>query len=113
MFAAYSTSRIEYIGKYHGRPQEHIVFTDHSFIDRNIVLHFYIISQNYLRRHHYILPDITVVTNYATRHKMTEMPDFSSISYLAALINYSSRMCKKIHQVKFFVETLRISTSQP
>src|SRR5205085_10152174 len=87
MFAYNSTSRIGDVGKNHRRPQEHIVFADHAFIDGYIILHFYICSQHHSGRYHYILSNIAAVTDLATRHDMTEMPNLYTLPYFRAFIN--------------------------
>ena len=83
------------ISKYTGRPQENIVFTNYSGINRYIILHFYIVSQDDLRRDHYILTDIAVRPDHTPCHNMTEMPDFRSFPNLTIFV-YNSRFMSKI-----------------
>src|SRR5689334_990065 len=46
MFATHRTSRVDDVGKYHRWSEENIIFADHSFIDRNIILYANIFSKD-------------------------------------------------------------------
>jgi hypothetical protein len=86
----YGAAGIDYISKNHGGAQEYIIVAGNACINRDIVLHLYVIAEHYLWRDNYILPDIAVFPNLAAGHNMGEMPDFGTISNYAAFINYSS-----------------------
>ena len=94
-FPVDGTPGIGNISKYTGRPQENIVFTSYSGINRYIILHFHIVSQDDLRRDHYILTDIAIRPDHTSCHNMTEMPDFRSFPNLTIFI-YNSRFMSKI-----------------
>src|SRR3990172_1088478 len=53
---------IVYIGKYHRRAAEHLVFQGHTFVYRDIVLDFTSVSYCHIRADDYVLADYTVLS---------------------------------------------------
>src|SRR5258706_9114926 len=95
IFSVYCTARICDIGKNHRWAEEYIVFADHSGVNGNVVLHFYIFAQQNFRRYNYILPDVASLANFTIRHDMGEVPDLCAFTYLAALID-DGRWMRKV-----------------
>jgi len=56
-------SRIEDIGKDHGRPAENIIFQGYTLIDRNVVLNLDVIAHSNIGADYHILPDFAVLSN--------------------------------------------------
>lgn len=63
------------IRKDHGRAEKNIVFTNHPGIDGHVILHFYIIAQDDLRRDHHVLTNVATRSDATTRHEVREVPD--------------------------------------
>jgi hypothetical protein len=89
------TSGIGNIGKYTTGTQKYIIITSNTGVNTHIILHFNIVSQNYAGADNYILANITGISNGSSRHDMAEMPNFGSLSYYAAFIDYSGFVRKK------------------
>ena len=68
VFSRNGASGINYIGKYSRWSQKHIVFTDHSGVNRHIILDFYAVANPDFRRNNHILAYRTLLPNGATRH---------------------------------------------
>ena len=70
--------------------EQNIIFTNHSFVNGYMVLHFYIIPQLNFCCYKYMLANGTIVTYFTSRHQVSEMPDFCSSTYYTSIINNSS-----------------------
>ena len=81
------TAWIVHVGEHHRWPQKHIVCTDDPRIQRYVVLHFDIFSQNHPISNKHVLSQNTLFTNYSTWHDMTEMPDFGARSNLGTRVD--------------------------
>src|SRR6185437_2283209 len=92
VFAIYGTAWVNYIGKYHRGPQEHIVLANYARIYRYIILHLNIIAQHHTRRYHYILSNIAIFAKGTIGHNVAKVPYFGSFANLAAGIYYCCRM---------------------
>jgi len=88
----YGTSRVFYIRKNHGWSQENLIFTDHSLVDRYIVLYFNIISKYYIIGNKNILSKIAIFTEHTAPHDMAKMPNLRPFPYAGSLINNGAIM---------------------
>src|SRR3954470_16214331 len=84
--SVHSTPGVGHVCKNTTRPQKNIILAYHPGVNRNIVLHFYIIAKHYLRTHYYILTQIAIFSNRAVAHYMAEMPYFGPLANVAALV---------------------------
>src|SRR5690606_27569211 len=98
------TSRIYDVCKNHGRTQKHVIITGHTSIDRHIVLHLNIFSQNDVWRDHDILSYITILTYLTARHDVGEVPDFDTSCYFSSVVNDGTIVHEIIilHRYKIF-----------
>lgn len=80
------------ISENHGRAQEHVVFTDDSFVDRDIVLHLDVVAEHDAVCNEYVLAEVAVFPNDGSRHDVAEVPYFTTCPNLGALINNGGRM---------------------
>jgi hypothetical protein len=72
---------VDNVGKYHGRPTEHIIFECHSFIDGDIILDFYSITNLRMWANDYVLTDPAVFPDPGVAQHMGHMPDRRAFPY--------------------------------
>ena len=80
-------SWVDHIGEDHRRSKENIVFTDHTGVDTDVVLHFNIFAKYHLWTHNNVLADVAVFTYDAVGHDVAEVPYFCSVAYLAIFVD--------------------------
>jgi hypothetical protein len=85
---------IDYVSKHHRRAKEHVILTDHTGINGNIVLYLHIATQANLGRNNHILPEVATLPYPAVFHDMSEVPDPASFSNRTTLVYYGCFMCK-------------------
>lgn len=82
-----SAARARHIRKNHGRAAEYIVSKLYSFIDRNIVLNFAVVSDFNTRRNKNILPERAVFPDFAAGTDVAEVPYPCSIANFGAVVD--------------------------
>jgi hypothetical protein len=93
IFAFYKGPGVDDVGKYHGWPQEYVIFANYSTVDGHVILDFDVIAQNYPGCYDHILTNVAVGTQLTAVHQMAEVPDFGSPAdmdvfiYIAGLVN--------------------------
>jgi hypothetical protein len=80
------TPRIDDIREYTARPQENIIIADHTFVDGDVILNFYIFTQDDSGRNDYVLTNVASLAQLGTGHNMAKVPD------LAVVTNARSRI---------------------
>ena len=92
VLASYARAGIDHIGKYGTGTYKNIVFTDHSFVEADVVLHLHITPQPHFVGHKDILTQRATSTNHGTGHHVAKMPDFTARPDLCSFVNDRRRV---------------------
>ena len=96
ILARHMGTRIDHVGEDTGGTTENVVLQHDAGIDRHIVLDFYIVTDGATRRYHHVLPDVAGLTQGASAHDVTKMPNLGAGANIAGLVDIARLVYKKI-----------------
>src|SRR6185369_14459228 len=73
VFSRYVAARVHHVREHHRRTAEHVVFEDHTGVDRHVVLNLDVVADGDAGRNHDVLTDVAALADAGARHDMTEM----------------------------------------
>ena len=80
-------SRIDDIGEYHRRTTEHVILQRYAFIDGNIILYLYTLSDADIGTDDDILSNSAIFPYPGTLHNVRNMPDACSLADFHVVID--------------------------
>src|SRR5688572_8367213 len=81
--------RIDHVREHAAGSAEDIIFQDHPFVDRDVVLDLYVVAQTGAGHDHDVLPQVAALTVDRPGHDVAEMPDLGAAANDGAVIDVS------------------------